>query len=123
MPIERVLENRTSLSEQLDSQVRTIAPSLGLEIASVTVKDIMFPGPLKAAFSQVARARQQGLASLERARGESAALRKLANTAKLLDKNPQLYRLRLLQSVDNAGSVIVQLGAEAERTQSDGKGA
>lgn len=111
-PIEKILENRARLDEALDREVKTLATDLGLEVASVTIKDIMFPGALKDAFSQVVRARQQGLASLERARGESAALRKLANTAKQLENNPQLYKLRLLQSVDGAGSVIVQLGAD-----------
>jgi hypothetical protein len=45
------------------------------------------------------RARQEGLAALERARGEQAALRSLANAAKMLDGNPALMNLRILQTL------------------------
>lgn len=113
-PIEKILENRASLDAALDGEVKALAATLGLQIQSITIKDIMFPGALKEAFSQVARARQQGLASLERARGESAALRKLANTARQLENNPNLYKLRLLQSIEGAGSVVVQLGGDGD---------
>ena len=67
----------------------------------------------------VARARQEGLAVLERTRGESAALRNLANAAKMLESNPDLYRLRLLQSVAGASSVVLHLDSE-KQANSDG---
>jgi hypothetical protein len=58
----------------------------------------------------VLKVKQEGQAALERARGESAALRNLANAARLLDGNPALQNLRLLQSLtaaQNAGSTLV----------------
>jgi regulator of protease activity HflC (stomatin/prohibitin superfamily) len=64
----------------------------------------MLPGELKRAFAEVLKARQEGQAALERARGESAALRNLANAARLLENNPALHNLRLLQSITAAGS-------------------
>ncbi|MEM8930190.1 MAG: SPFH domain-containing protein, partial [Acidobacteriota bacterium] len=96
--IEAVLASRAQLGEQLTASITPAATALGIELLSVTVKDIMFPGPLKDAFSMAARARQESRAALERARGEQAALRSLANAARLLDKNPRLYELRLLQT-------------------------
>jgi hypothetical protein len=44
---------------------------------------------------------------LERARGESAALRNLANAARLLESNPALQNLRLIQSISAAGNTLV----------------
>ena len=49
-------------------------------------------------------------AALERARGESAALRNLANAARVLEGNPALMNLRLLQSLSaaqSAGNTLV----------------
>lgn len=66
---------------------------------SVELKDVILPAELKKAFSETVRARQEGQAALERARGESAALRNLANAARLLDDNPSLMNLRVLQSL------------------------
>jgi hypothetical protein len=59
----------------------------------------MLARDLKAAFGEVPRARAEGRAALERARGESAALRNLANAARLIDANPALMNLRLLQAI------------------------
>jgi hypothetical protein len=47
---------------------------------------------------------------LERARGETAALRNLANAARMLEGNPALQNLRLLQSlnaVQNSGNTLI----------------
>lgn len=108
-PIDNILESRTELSKHLHSSASDISTALGLKIDSISVKDIMFPGSLKDAFSQVARAKQEGLAVLERARGETAAMRNLANTAKMIDGNPNLYQLRLLQTISDASSVVLRL--------------
>jgi hypothetical protein len=45
-------------------------------------------------FTQVVKARQEGLAALEKARGETAALRNLANAASMIERNPSLIPLR-----------------------------
>jgi regulator of protease activity HflC (stomatin/prohibitin superfamily) len=80
----------------------------------VSIKDISFPGELRNTFAQVVNARKEGLAALERARGESAALRNLANAAHLLDEHPNLQHLRLLQTLERqGGNTVVILPPEA----------
>jgi regulator of protease activity HflC (stomatin/prohibitin superfamily) len=81
----------------------------GLELISISIKDIMFPGSLKDAFSQTARAKQEAQARLERARGETAALRNLANAARMFENNPNLFQLRLLQAVSDSGKIVLQV--------------
>ena len=108
MPVTELLQNREQISTQLQQAVAAKANLIGIQLHSVAVKDIMFPGKLKEIFAQVVAAKQEGLAALERARGETAALRNLANAAKLLDGNPNLLQLRLLQSVsETAGNTLV----------------
>jgi regulator of protease activity HflC (stomatin/prohibitin superfamily) len=84
-----------------------------MELMSVDVKDLMFPGPLKKVFAQVIEARQQGLASLEKARGETAAMRSLANAARMVDDNPSLLQLRILQQLESTSGNTVVLGLPA----------
>ena len=70
----------------------------------------MFPADLKRAFADVLKAKHEGQAALERARGESAALRNLANAARVLEGNPALMNLRLMQSLSaaqSAGNTLV----------------
>ncbi|MEW6348535.1 MAG: slipin family protein [Thermodesulfobacteriota bacterium] len=107
-PIDELLENRSSFDRQLMEQSEKKFEELGLKLISVNVRDIMFPGELKRVFSKVVEARKEGLAALERARGETAALRNLANAAKLMDNNPALLQLRMLQSLaQTAGNTLV----------------
>ena len=62
------------------------------------------PAELKRAFAETLKAKQEGQAALERARGETAALRSLANAARVLEGNPALMNLRLVQSLTAAQS-------------------
>ncbi len=109
-PIEEFLTKRAEVGEALLERTQTKASAYGILLESVAVKDIMFPGELKRIFAQVVNAKMEGLAALERARGESAALRNLANTANLLEKNPGLLQLRILQTIENNPSSTVILG-------------
>ncbi|MDP1848124.1 MAG: slipin family protein [Solirubrobacteraceae bacterium] len=104
--VDDLLEHRLDLSEQLRDLVTTMAPDLGVEIESVQLRDMMLPGDLKSAYAEVLRARAEGRAALERARGESAALRSLANAARVMDTTPGLMNLRLLQTMEqDAGAM------------------
>jgi regulator of protease activity HflC (stomatin/prohibitin superfamily) len=97
--VEDLLEQRLNLGERLMQLVSERAPALGIEVFEIDIRDVMLPGDVKAAFAEVLRATAEGRAALERARGESAALRNLANAARLLDSNPALMNLRLLQTI------------------------
>lgn len=104
------------MSQQLRERAMPNVEALGLQLLSATIKDITFPGELKRVFAQVVKAQKDGLAALEKARGESAALRNLANAAKLLENNPALLQLRLLQAVSESAGNTVVLGLPAQAT-------
>src|SRR3954452_9245433 len=107
---EGFLTTRPDLASQLLLRVQPETAKVGVTVLGVEIKDVMLPGDLKRAYSDVLKAKQEGLAALERARGESAALRNLANAARLLDGNPALMNLRMLQSLaaaQGAGNTLV----------------
>jgi regulator of protease activity HflC (stomatin/prohibitin superfamily) len=103
-PAEALLGNRLNIARQLVEAVQPEAERIGVQVHAIEVKDVMLPGELKRLFTEVLKARQEGQAALERARGESAALRNLANAARLLENNPALHNLRLMQSISAAGA-------------------
>jgi regulator of protease activity HflC (stomatin/prohibitin superfamily) len=106
--IDELLVQRQTLNAQLFERTAPPIRALGLELLAVSIKDIMFPGDLKQIFAQVVKAQKEGVAALEKARGETAALRNLANAAKMLEHNPALMQLRLLQAVGtSSGNTIV----------------
>jgi regulator of protease activity HflC (stomatin/prohibitin superfamily) len=106
--IDILLENRSNISGRLMELTSAKANDLGLKLISADIKDIMFPGEMKKAFAQVVKAQKEGQAALERARGETAALRSLANAARAMDDNPNLLQLRALQALtDSSGNSLV----------------
>jgi regulator of protease activity HflC (stomatin/prohibitin superfamily) len=106
-PIEALLVKRLDVGKHLLAEVQTEAAKIGIIVHGTEVKDVMFPGDLKKVFAEVLKAKQEGQAALERARGESAALRNLANAARLLDSNPALQNLRLMQALGAPGNTLV----------------
>ncbi|MEM9090775.1 MAG: slipin family protein [Cyanobacteria bacterium P01_F01_bin.53] len=100
--IDDLMTSRCQLSEPLLEASASKLTPFGLRLISIDIKDLMLPGELKKLYAQVVQARQEGLAQLERARGESAALRNLANAAKLANDNPSLIQLRLLQALEQS---------------------
>ena len=107
-PIDELLTKRKEIGGTLLTATSEKAAELGLTLLSADIKDIMFPGDLKNIFAQIVNARNEGLAALERARGESAALRNLANAAKLLENNPALLQLRILHTLESkSGNTII----------------
>ena len=108
--IDSILKSRNEFSAKLVELTQQQVQDLGLQLNSVNIKDIMFPGKLKEIFTQVVNARQEGLAALERARGETAALRALANAAKMIESNPNLLQLRQLQTLSEASGNTLILG-------------
>lgn len=113
-PIEELLAKRADINQQLFEKAKSQIADLGLVLLSADIKDFMFPGDLKNIFAQIVSARNEGLAALERARGESAALRNLANAAKLLENNPSLLQLRILQAIENKGGNTIVFSTPQE---------
>ena len=108
--IDDLIAQRAEIGAQLSGATRDEAERLGLALLSVEVKDFMFPGELKRIFAQVVSARKEGLAALERARGETAALRNLGNAARMMEGAPALLQLRLLQELGRTGGNTIVLG-------------
>lgn len=95
--------------EALTAAAARAGALVGVEVREVVVKDVILPGELRAAAVEVATAKARGLAQLETARAETAALRSMANAAQLLEDHPALARLRTVQSAGAGGQVVVHV--------------
>jgi regulator of protease activity HflC (stomatin/prohibitin superfamily) len=100
LTLETLLTQRVAIGAQVRELVAPQAQLVGVEIHTLEVRDVMLPGELRKAYNEVVTARQEGQAALERARGETAALRNLANAARLIAGQPALATLRFLQTLE-----------------------
>lgn len=104
-----VTDARRTLTSTITSVAAAAGESIGIAVREVLVKDVILPGDLRSAYAELVTARQRGKAQLETARAETAALRSLANAAKLLDDSPALAQLRMIQSLPHGSQLKVTL--------------
>jgi regulator of protease activity HflC (stomatin/prohibitin superfamily) len=112
LPIDELLRRRGEMPAQLKAIAGPRLETVGVELQDASLRDLTFPGELKKIFTQVVKARQEGLAALEKARGETAALRNLANAAALIERSPSLMQLRALQALGQQPGNTLVLGMQ-----------
>lgn len=105
-----ILAARAELGPAVGGLVASELARIGVELLGVDVRDVMVPGELKRAFAGIVAARREGEAALERARGETAALRSLANAGRMVEDNPGLLQLRVLQQLGSSSGNTIMLG-------------
>ena len=115
----RTLDELLADKGAIDREVAASAAKLeasGLAVRSVGVKDIILPGEMKTILNQVVEAEKVAQANLIRRREETAATRLLLNTARLMEENPTLLRLKELETLEKVtekvGSLTVYGGLE-----------
>jgi len=111
VPVEEAMPAaRRTLAAPLAEAARTAAAGVGIDVADVVVKDVLLPAEVRRSYAELVSARHESEVKLARARAETAALRSLANAAKLLDAHPALARQRLIEALPYGASVKVALG-------------
>lgn len=121
--IDELLEKRNELGSIMADKVADSLKDIGLTLIDVNIKDIMLPGEVKKLFQQIVKARKEGQAIMEKARGETAALRNLANAAEMIQEHPCLLQLRALQQLgESTGNTLVLGLAEGVPIQKKAQG-
>ncbi|HLW64324.1 MAG TPA: slipin family protein, partial [Gemmataceae bacterium] len=111
--LDNFLTDKDGVARELEDGLRRRAPSLGLEVIAAGIRDLILPGEMKDLLNKVTEAKKAAEANLIVRREETAAMRSQANTAKLLQDNPTLMRLReleVLEKIAAAGKLNVVLG-------------
>ena len=97
--LDALLENREAIAAEIEAAVTNSLQPLGLEICAGTGGGFMLNKDIRSSYAALVTARKDGEAALERARSETAALRSLANAARMVKDNPDLLQLRVLQTM------------------------
>jgi len=107
--LDELLARKNELNPLVEQPVRERVARLGLELASVGVKDVILPGEMKTLLNRVVEAEKEAQANLIRRREETAATRSLHNTARLLESSPVLLRLKELETLEKVTQKIDSL--------------
>ncbi|HEY4214634.1 MAG TPA: slipin family protein [Steroidobacteraceae bacterium] len=107
--LDELLGDKGALDREIGDVVRAKVADQGLAVRSVGVKDVILPGEMKTILNQVVEAEKLAQANLIKRREETAATRSLLNTARLMDENPTLLRLKELETLEKVTEKIDKL--------------
>ncbi len=114
--VDQLLERRNEAAASMRTELATRASDWGVEVLALDLKDVVLPGEMKTILNQVIEAQKRAAANAITRREETAATRSLANTARLMEANPMLMRLRQLEALEGmaekVGSITVVAGGE-----------
>jgi regulator of protease activity HflC (stomatin/prohibitin superfamily) len=102
--LDSFLTDKDGVAGELEQGLRRRLPAVGLEVLSAGIRDIILPGEMKDLLNKVTEAKKAAEANLIVRREETAAMRSQANTAKLLQDNPTLMRLRELEVLEKVAA-------------------
>ncbi len=111
--LDKLLSEKEAVAAALEQVLRGRAADLGLAIIDLGIRDVILPGEMKALMNKVIEARKAADANLITRREETAAMRSQANTARILENNPTLMRLReldVLEKIAEKSKLNVVLG-------------
>lgn len=113
--LDTLLASKDALALELVAMIQPRAAELGITIATAGIRDLILPGDMKDLMNKVTEAKKAAEASLITRREETAAMRMQANTAKILESNPTLMKLKeleVLEKVADKANLTVLLGEE-----------
>jgi len=116
--LDGLLNARGSLDGELTRAVQSLdaVEALGVTILSVGMKDVILPGDMREILNRVVEAEKQAQANLIRRHEETAATRSLLNTARLMENNPLLLRLKELETLERLTEKIGRLDVTTSAT-------
>lgn len=104
--LDELLVDKNKLNQQILDLVGSRVIEYGIELKSVGARDVILPGEMKTILSQVVEAEKMAEANLIKRREETQATRSLHNTAKMMEGNPTLLRLKELEILEKITSQI-----------------
>ena len=106
MSFDELMEGKGALIDDLLAATREKALALGVELISCGIKDIILPGDVREIMNQVLIAEKRAQANIITRREETASTRSLLNTAKLMEDNAMLYKLKEMEYVEKIAEKI-----------------
>ena len=115
--LDELLNDRESVDDQIVAHVRRELGDIGVSVTELGIKDVILPGEMRDLINKVVEAEKLAQANLIRRREETAATRSLLNTAKLMEDNPTLLRLKELESLERVTDKIGRIDVHAGNGQ------
>ncbi len=103
---DELLEKKETIAPYILQRAKAEAAALGVEVTGFGIRDIILPGDVKEIMNQVLIAEKKAQANTIMRREETASTRSLLNTAKLMEENAMLWKLKEMEYVEKIADKI-----------------
>ena len=107
--LDELLSKKDTIAATILEEASSKVTELGLTISDAGIKDIILPGDMKEIMNQVLVAEKKAQANSIMRREETAAMRSMLNTAKLMEENDMLWKLKEMEYVEKIADRIGEI--------------
>lgn len=107
--LDELLDGRSDFASHLQEALTGDAEVMGLKLIRLGVKDIVLPGDMKVLLNRVIEAEKEAAAKVILRREDVAAMRSLAQSAKVLEESPGAMRLKEMEALKDILSGVGDL--------------
>ena len=104
--LDELLEKKEAIAAYMAEHTADKLEILGVKLNACGIRDVILPGEMKDIMNQVLVAEKKAQANTIMRREETAATRSLLNTAKLMEDNPMLFKLKEMEYVEKIAERI-----------------
>ncbi|MFT4023281.1 MAG: slipin family protein [Flavihumibacter sp.] len=102
--LDELLDKKEAAAQTIAGRIDT--GTLGVTLMAVGIRDIILPGDVKEIMNQVLVAEKKAQANVIARREETASTRSMLNTAKLMEDNAMLWKLKEMEYVEKIADKI-----------------
>lgn len=106
LTLDELLEKKENISTYVMESAAGKVEALGVVLKGSGIRDIILPGDMKEIMNQVLIAEKKAQANTIMRREETASTRSLLNTAKLMEDNAMLFKLKEMEYVEKIAEKI-----------------
>jgi hypothetical protein len=114
LTLDELLEKKDEIGTYILSYFEVKATELGVELKSAGIRDVILPGDIKEIMNQVLVAQKRAQANSITRREETASTRSLLNTAKLMEDNAMLFKLKEMEYVEKISEKIGEITVDGK---------
>lgn len=107
--LDELLGKKDSMATAIMGEAASKIEALGLVVYDAGIRDVILPGDMKEIMNQVLVAEKKAQANSIMRREETAAVRSMLNTAKLMEENEMLWKLKEMEYVEKIADKIGEI--------------
>lgn len=109
LTLDELMTDKNSVTNYILNKYQDQFESLGLQLVDAGMKDIILPGEIREIMNRVLIAEKTAQANSIMRREETASTRSLLNTAKLMEENVTLWKLKEMEYIEKIAAKVGEI--------------